>query len=85
MTVIYPAVFSREDGTYNVEFPDLPGCLTCSESIENAFFNAKEALSGYAASLLEQGRNLPKATPLSEVPIKGNSFTQLIDVKPAYT
>lgn len=85
MTIIYPAVFSFEDGSYNVEFPDLPGCLTFGESLEEAFFNAKEALSGYAASLLERSRNLPKATPLREVPVEEGSFTQLVDAKPAYT
>ena len=85
MNIIYPAVFSYEDGAYNVEFPDLPGCLTYGESIEDAFFNAKEALSGYAASVLERGQNLPEATALNAVKPEANAFVQLVDAKPSYT
>ena len=32
-----------DDGVY-IEFPDLPGCLPCAESLEKAAENAKEAL-----------------------------------------
>ena len=32
---------------YNVSFPDLPGCLTCGNTIDDAKENAREALSAY--------------------------------------
>lgn len=84
MTIIYPAVFTLEDGVYNVEFPDLKGCLTYGETLEEAFSNAKEALSGYAASILERGKNLPSPTALAELPT-ANGIPMLIDAKPAFT
>ena len=34
----YPAkiIFNKEDSVYDVEFPDLPGCLTYGETLEKA-------------------------------------------------
>ena len=84
MMLIYPAVFTLEDGSYNVEFPDLPGCLTYGETLEEAFLNAKEALSGYAASILERGKDLPVPSALSGISAEGGT-TMLVDAKPAFT
>ena len=88
MNLIYPAIFTFEDGCYNVEFPDLEGCLTYGETIEEAFFNAKEALAGYSASVLERGLNLPKASALDSVQgsVDGAVCSVLlVDAKPLYT
>jgi predicted RNase H-like HicB family nuclease len=41
---IFPAVFSVESDGVSVEFPDLPGCLTCGDTEEEALFMAKDAL-----------------------------------------
>ena len=34
-------VEDREEGGYVVSYPDLPGCLTCGETIESAVENAR--------------------------------------------
>ena len=36
-------VEDREEGGYVVSYPDLPGCLTCGETIESAVENARDA------------------------------------------
>ena len=33
----------REEGGYVVSYPELPGCLTCGETIESAVANAIDA------------------------------------------
>ncbi|MEO5356129.1 MAG: type II toxin-antitoxin system HicB family antitoxin [Nitrospirae bacterium YQR-1] len=50
----YPAIvtYIEGDNDYIVEFPDLKGCITDGETIEEALFNAKEALTGYLAVVL---------------------------------
>lgn len=45
--IAYPALFHEEDGSYWVEFPDLEGCLTDGDTIEEAYKHAKEALGFY--------------------------------------
>ena len=49
----YPAeiIFDKEDEVFNVEFVDLPGCLTYGETMDEAQANAKEALNGYLSSI----------------------------------
>lgn len=81
MTVIYPAVFTYEDGSYNVDFPDLEGCHTYGESIEEAINNARDALAGWTAVALENGIALPKASDIKSVSDCGG-FVTLIDAKP---
>ena len=50
MTYSYPAhiVYSEADLVFEVDFPDLPGCLTFGETFENA----SEAITGYLESVL---------------------------------
>ncbi|WP_458123674.1 type II toxin-antitoxin system HicB family antitoxin [Paenibacillus sp. Z3-2] len=43
-TYQYYAVFNLAEDGINVTFPDLPGCITCGDSVEEALFMAKEAL-----------------------------------------
>ena len=45
--ITYPALFHEEDGKYCVEFPDLEGCLTNGDTVEESYKNAKEALGFY--------------------------------------
>ncbi len=48
--VSYPAIFHQEEGSYWVEFPDLEGCFSKGDNLEEAFNNAKEALGLYLDS-----------------------------------
>ena len=36
-------VEDKEEGGYVVSYPDLPGCITCGETIEDAVVNAVDA------------------------------------------
>lgn len=55
MLKIYPAIFhpDTEVGGYWVSFPDLPGCVTEGDSLEQAMAMAQEALGLYLAVRLE--------------------------------
>ena len=61
MKIWYPAKisYSKDDKSYLVEFPDLEGCLTEGSSLDEALINAKEALTGYLASVFERGYVIP--------------------------
>lgn len=45
MKYVYPAIFTKEKNQYSVEFPDLPGCITCGDSLEEAIEMAEDALA----------------------------------------
>lgn len=43
------------EGGYVVSYPDLPGCITCGETIEKAIANAKEAKVAWIEAAIEEG------------------------------
>ena len=45
--ILYPAIFHREKGQYWVSFPDIPGCLTDGDTVQDAYDNALDALGLY--------------------------------------
>ena len=44
-----------EKGGYAARYPDLPGCITCSETMEGAFANALDAKRAWLEAALEDG------------------------------
>jgi len=44
-----------EEGGYTAWYPDLPGCLTCSETIEGVIANALDAKKAWIEAALEDG------------------------------
>jgi len=59
----YPAhIWKEENSTYSVEFPDLPGCFSSGETLDDAKMQAKEALTGYLESLDSRSISISEAT-----------------------
>ncbi len=50
----------EEGGGYLVEYPDIPGCMSDGETIEEAIAHGREALRDCVAVLQESGRKVPK-------------------------
>ena len=48
-------VEDKEEGGYVVSYPDLPGCITCGETIEDAVVNAVDAKKAWIEAALEEG------------------------------
>ena len=55
------------DHAVGVWFPDLPGCTSGGDDIDEALRNAPEALELYAESFAEDGRSLPGPRTLTEL------------------
>ena len=51
---------SDEGGGYLVEYPDIPGCMSDGETIEEAITNGREALRDCLEVFRESGHRLPK-------------------------
>lgn len=69
MTYFYAVVHKQEDSAFGVHFPDLPGCLSAADDVEQLVPNACEALElwfedadeNIAPSSLEDVRNVAAA------------------------
>ena len=47
-------VEDKDEGGYVVSYPDLPGCITCGETIEAAVANAVDAKKAWIEAALEE-------------------------------
>ena len=78
MLKVYPAIFQQEGDSYWVEFPDLPGCHTCGDSLEKTMELAQEALGLYLVSVLEDGEALPQHSNLTDLTAPANGILSYV-------
>lgn len=58
----YVALVHKDEGTsYGVSFPDVPGCVSAGETLDEALANAAEALAGHLALMRADGDKIPAA------------------------
>ena len=63
----YPIVVHTDDGSsYGVTVPDLPGCFSAGDTLEDAFDMAQEAIVGHIEALLMDGQSVPEQRPLQD-------------------
>ena len=76
---VYPAIFTYEDDGISVEFPDLPGCLTCADTTEEAIKMAKEALGLHLYGMRKDNDPIPEPTPVDKIKCESNEEIRLIE------
>jgi len=65
----YPAIIEGDAETgYSVFFPDLPGCTSGGDTLQEAALNAEEALAGHVDLMLQAGETLPEPSVLDTLP-----------------
>lgn len=77
---VYPAILSFDDDGISVEFPDLPGCLTCGETTEEAICRAKEALGLHLYGMEEDNELIPNPTNIKDLHLDNDQIPILIEV-----
>lgn len=65
----YPIVIERGDDmhAFGVVVPDLPGCFSAGDTLEEAFDMAKEAVEGWLEVCLDDGAEIPKPSSLEAI------------------
>jgi len=63
----YPAIIERSSDGYGVFFPDVPGCTSFGDTLQDAALNAEEALSGHFDVAAEFGDAIPEPSELDAV------------------
>ena len=63
----YPAIVERGASGYGVFFPDLPGCTSAGDTIQEAAQGAEEALQGWIDVSAEHGDTIPLPTDLDAI------------------
>lgn len=55
-----------EEGGYTVSHPDLPGCISVGETIEEAMANIEDAKKEWLIASLEEGNYIPEPMSLDD-------------------
>jgi predicted RNase H-like HicB family nuclease len=75
----YPAIFTPEgDGSYSINFPDLEGCYTCGDSLEDGIEMAEDALALVLYGYEKDGREIPAPSAADAITLNGNEFVNYI-------
>jgi predicted RNase H-like HicB family nuclease len=80
-----PVVLHKEDGSvYGVTVPDIPGCHSYGDTIDEAMRNVKEAIYGHIETLLELGEDVDiicsKLEDLAANPDYAGGVWALVDI-----
>ena len=54
-----------EEGGFVASYPELPGCITCAETMKEAMENLIDAKKAWIEAELEEGRKIPEPNALN--------------------
>ena len=57
-------VHKDEGSSYGVTVPDMPGCFSAADTLDDAFVTAQEAVLLHLEGMLADGEPLPKTQPI---------------------
>ena len=77
---VYPAIFDYADDGISIEFPDLPGCISCADTDEEALYMAEDVLGLFMADLEDDNEYIPEPSKLKDINVSDNQKTVLISV-----
>jgi len=80
MKLVYPAYFYLEDdGGYSVIVPDLIGCQTQGNTLEEAIQMANDAALGWLLTASKENTDFPMPSNITDIKVtQKNSFTSLL-------
>lgn len=65
--MVYPIVIHKDrDSAYGVSVPDLPGCISAGDTIDEAIAMAREAIELHLEGMLEEGLVIPSPQPIEQ-------------------
>lgn len=78
MRYVYPAVFEKEETGYSIYFPDIEGCYTQGDTLEDGIEMANDALCLMLYDMEESGKAIPAASDITKIKLGENEFATLI-------
>ena len=74
----YPAVFTPEKEGYSVAFPDLEGCYTCGDDMQDALWMAQDVLACCLCDMEIDDQVIPPPSYLEEIKTERGEFVNYI-------
>lgn len=77
--ILYPAIFHTEDIGYSVSVPDIDGCISEGDTLEEAYANIIDAIGLYMEDFHANGVDAPKASNPNNISCDDNEFVALVE------
>ena len=78
MRYAYPAIFTTEKKGYSVRFPDLEGCYTCGDDLQDALYMAEDVLAFTLFGYEKNGEEAPYPSIAKDISVSNNEFVNYI-------
>ena len=79
MKMVYPACFYEEiEGGYSIEVPDLLGCVTQGNTLEEAIEMAEDAALGWLLTAIEENEKIPNPSKIEDIKLERKGFKSLL-------
>lgn len=65
MSIKYAVIFERAQCNWAAYVPDLPGCITTGQTLDETKRNIREAIQGHLDTLRQFGDPIPEPTSLA--------------------
>jgi predicted RNase H-like HicB family nuclease len=76
----YAIVIEKGKKNYGVYVPDVPGCVSVGDTVEECMINIREALQVHFAGMREDGDRIPDPVSLVEyvdIPVTGSVLNEM--------
>ena len=80
MLKVFPAIFKREEIGYSVSIPDLSGCFSEGDTLDEAIIMIKDAAGLYLYGLEEDREEIPKASIPIDIELEEDECIIMIDI-----
>ena len=78
--MFYPAIFQpEEDGSFTVTFPDVDGCITSGESMEDAYEMSFDALGLVLSYMVDNKEPIPTASTPQNINLESGQFIVVVE------
>ena len=70
MKYVFPAIFeTAAEGGFVVSFPDLPGCYSQGDNLDDSLTMAHSALEQWIGYLADKGQTIPEASQIEDIEV----------------
>lgn len=77
---IYPAILTQYKDNIGITFPNLPGCVSNADNMDDAVKSAKEVLALHLFGMEEDNIEIPDPSPINKIKVNKNEIPLLVDV-----
>lgn len=78
MKYVYPAIFTPAKEGYQIQVPDLPGCITYGTDIADALAMVQDAVEMWLWDAENKGEPIPESSKAERLKTDNNKFINLV-------